>query len=513
MIFKIHIGHCMKTYKAIIATLSIALTQAVLANNDITDVSSTSPITITPVTSTIIQNPNTGNTLVEYLVTNQMKNAHTFAMVPISGVAQNTSAGKCGSPFVLPAHSSCSLSLTIDRGQLSQLNGGPQVCVTKGPNDNNPGSFMCSQPSQTDVLSVQTLDPNFPYGSSPTGNVCVSSDYYATPETMLGSWAMIQAVTLDTQGNVLPSFLSNTNVVYAVGTAAIGDALGIAGCSGGCNELNGYCFALKFNDKTPYPYMIFQSVNIGANPNSFDIYLAGGGSGAFPAPCQTFWGTSSVTWADHIEDSTCEDYFDNYSTINSTYSVTYNSTVHTAKDTLQNACNFASAGQSGFNSQNWTNVTVVPVTCPRSLIQITGVELPATITTVGNQSIQNLSTLTDAAFTASTITGITTTQMQDCKTPSSGYCNNVAVSVPNYEASISANLTAPLLSGPPPVSTYCQANPGATYCSWNNGISSAGGTYCNANSTQCIACGGGSKWCTCDNQTLKGCQSAIFGFS
>ena len=103
--------------------------------------------------------------------------------------------------------------------------------------------------------------------------------------------------------------------------------------------------------------------------------------------------------------------------------------------------------------------------------------------------------------------------MQDCKTPSSGYCNNVAVSVPNYEASISASLTAPLLSGPAPSNTYCQDNNNATYCSWNNGISSAGGSYCNANAVQCIACGGGSKWCVCNGQVLQGCQSQIIGVS
>jgi len=476
-------------------------------------VAAMAPITIVPTTSPIIQNPNNGDTIVNYLVTNQMKKQHTFAMVPIAGVTQITSAGQCSNPFVLQAQSSCTLSLQINRNQ-SSLNGGPIVCVTKSPNNDSPGSFTCGQPSPTDVLSVTTLDPNFPYGSAPVGNVCVSSDYYATPETMLGSWAMLQAVILDTQGNVLPSFLSGSNVVYAVGTAAIGDQLGIASCSGGCNQLNGYCFALKFNNKPSYPYMIFQSVNIGANPDSFDIYLAGGGSGAFPAPCQTFWGTNaSVNWANHIEDSSCEGYFGDYSSINSAYTVTYNSVPHTAKETLQNACTFASAGQSGFNTQNWSNVTVVPVTCPHSLIQITGVEIPASITTVGNQSIHNISTLTTNDFTTSTITNVTTTQMQDCKTPSSGYCNNVAVSVPNYEASISTTLTAPLLTGPPPSNTYCQTNPGTMYCSWDNGKTSAGGSYCNANSAQCIGCGGGSKWCTCDNQTLIGCQAGIIGFT
>ena len=281
------------------------------------------PILMTPVTSTTIQNPNSGSTLIEYLITNQMQTRHTFAMKPMGAVTQNISDGKCANPFVLEAKASCVFSLTVNRDQLSALNTGPQICVTNGPQDNTPGSFICTQPSQVNIPSVTTLDPNFPYGSSPTGNVCVSSDYYATPETMLGSWAMIQAVTMDTQGRVLPGFLSETNTVYPVGTAALGDQLGIANCAGGCNQLNGYCFALKFANKTAYPYMIFQSVNIGANANSFDIYMAGGGSGAFPAPCQTFWGTASnVNWANHIEDTSCSGYFGDYSSITSAYSVT-----------------------------------------------------------------------------------------------------------------------------------------------------------------------------------------------
>jgi hypothetical protein len=466
------------------------------------------PIEMTPTTSTKIQNPNSGITIIEYQVTNQMKTRHTFAMKPMSAAMQDTSVGKCGSPFVLQPGGFCMLSLKIDRNRLSELDGGPQICVTKSPSDNSPGSYICTQSTET-APTVTTIDPNFPYGSAPTGNVCVSTDNYATPETMLGSWAMLQAASMDTQGSVLPGFLSDTNTVYAVGTAALGDQLGIANCSGGCNELNGYCFALKFNGKTPYPYMIFQSVNIGANPDSFDIYMAGGGSGAFPAQCQTFWGTGgNINWADHIQNSSCSGYFGDYSSINSTYSVTYNGIAHTAKTTLQNACAFASTGQSGFNTQNWSNVSVVPVTCPTSLIQITGVELPTSITTVGNQAIHNLSTLTDSDFAASTLTPVTTTQMQDCKTPSSGYCSNVAVSVPNYEASISASLTEPLLTGTPPSSTYCQSNPGTTYCSWNNGQTMAGGTYCNENMAQnCISCGGGAQRCVCNGNVLLSCTS------
>ena len=471
------------------------------------------PLLIQALTPTTVQNSGSGTAVVQYQVTNILKHAYRFAMVPLPNVTQiSTLPGSCSSPFALNPQSSCVLVLEINRNQLTSFNDGLKLCVTNS--SDNPGSFMCSKPSVKDELRVETIDPAFPYGNAPSGNVCVSSDYYATPETMLGSWAFLDAVKLDVQGNVLPSFLNASNVVYAVGTAAIGDALGINNCSGGCNELNGYCFALKFNDKPSYPYMIFQSVNIGANNNSFDIYLAGGGSGAFPAPCQQFWNSSNVNWANHIEDAaSCDDYFNNYSSMNPSYSVTYNGVVHPAKETLQNACTFASANQSGFNTQNWSNVTVVPVSCPQSMVQITGIELPSSITTVGNQPILNLSSLSENDFTASTIKFITTTQMQDCKTPSSGYCHNVESSVPNYEASISASTTAPLLSGPPPSNTYCQEHPSISYCSWDNGNTSSGGSYCNANVAQCIQCGkdSGSKWCVCHDKTLQGCQAGILG--
>jgi hypothetical protein len=496
------------TIKNIIKHLVI-VTYTLLLPATLTHAGTRAPFSLSPTTSTTVFNSGEVPAVVEYLVTNRTKFTRTLTMVSIPGATQNTSAGKCANPFVLQPQSSCLLSLNVDRHHFKGSTGGPIVCKTKGPNDNSASSFLCSRPSHIDILEVVT-DPNFPYGSPPKGNVCVSSPtYYATPETMLGSWAMIDAVHIDALGNALPSFLNDTNVVYAVGTAALGDQLGIPNCSGGCNQLNGYCFALKFNGKTPYPYMIFQSVNIAATPNTFDIYMAGGGSGAFPNACKVFWGTGdNINWGENIENSSCEVYFDHYSSIDSDYSVTYKNVPHTAKTTLQNACAFASSPTSGFNTQNWPNVSVVPVSCPESLTQISGVRLPGSITTIGNQTILNLNTLTDNSFATSTITPVSTTQMQDCQTPSSGYCNNVSASVPNYQASISANLTNPLLSGPSPDSTFCQENPTVSgYCSWNNGESSGGGSYCNANSTQCINCGNSSKWCTCVDLVLTGCAS------
>ena len=75
---------------------------------------------------------------------------------------------------------------------------------------------------------------------------------------------------------------------------------------------------------------------------------------------------------------------------------------------------------------------------------------------------------------------------------------------------VTPDLTCPK-SKRTPSSTYCQQNPTTTgYCSWNDGVSSGGGTYCNANASQCLGCGNQSKWCTCVNQALTGCALAIF---
>lgn len=386
----------------------------------------------------------------------------------------------CTNPITLGPNASCKLMLQITGPvsfNFSLCNGG-----------------SCTRSSLSVNLQNETVpDSSFPYGSAPEGNVCVSSDYYATPETMLGSWAMLQAVGLDMASGQLPSEFQN-NIVYAVGTAAVGNLYGYNDCGGGCNQLNGYCFAIKFNTKSTYKYMIFQSVNIGANTNSFDIYMAGGGCGAFCDSCGQFWGTNTIPWADHILNSSCTAYFANASNINSAYSVTYNGQAHPAKTTLLDACTFSSNEVSGFNTQNFDNIVFVPVTCPTSLTQVTGLALPTSVQTIGTNNVPliPISDLKDASFVGpNAITSATTTQMQDCKTPSSGYCGNVSTSVPNYEASISASLTAPLLTN-----AYCAKNPGIIgFCSWN-GCGSSGSEYCNLDQARCESCGGGT-WCTC----------------
>ena len=116
----------------------------------------------------------------------------------------------------------------------------------------------------------------------------------------------------------------------------------------------------------------------------------------------------------------------------------------------------------------------------------------------------------DADFDKATIT-ISTTEMEDCKTPSSGYCGissdlpNVAKSVTNYQASISATLTAPAFYAPP--KGICNQFPEG-YCSWNIGIDGQGGpsSYCGKSKGACELCGGRKWWCSCSGGVLSGCE-------
>ncbi len=432
-----------------------------------------------------------GDTVVAHFLiknlTSSMRQGYSVTNLPSNVTSRFSSrlyaSSSCSMPLALAAKKSCVLSLAITGPASFQFS----LC----------NGTSCTRASTAVNIQTQTtVDATFPYGKAPEGNVCVTSDYYATPETMLGSWAMLQAIADDiAAGQLSSSFKDKT--AYGVGTAALGNYYGYSDCGGGCNPLNGYCFAIKFNSKQNYPYMIFQSVNIAANENSFDIYLAGGGCGAFCDSCKAFWGTDSIDWTDHILSSSCSSYFANADSIDTPYEVTYDGTKHPAKQTLLDACAFASSDVSGFNTQNFTDISFVPVTCPTALTQVTGLALPSSVQTIGTGGVSveliPVSKLTDADFSGPTaIHTATTTQMQDCKTPSSGYCGNVSESIPNYEASISATRDAPILSN-----EYCTNHPGVTgFCSWNQ-CGSSGSDYCNQDEATCLSCGGGAEWCTC----------------
>ena len=471
-------------------------------------------IGLDPIGQSSVIIPSNGASIVKYTLTNNSKKHMQMTMRAADGISQLTSSEFCQSPINLASNASCTLAVLVDLDYISSYGfvNGPIICKNKNSN------YVCNQPSRINLLKVSALTTNFPYGSSPSGNLGIGSSSqttgpFATPETMLGSWAMIQAVSLDKTNNVLPSFMNENNTVYAVGTAAIGNLLGLADCSDGCNALNGYCFALKFTEKSNYPYMVFQSVNIGAATNSFDIYLPGGGYGVNPDYCAQFWSTNDayVDWGKHINDySSCNAYFNNFN-FTSNYSVTYDNVTHNALQTLKNACTFA-YNTTGFSTSNFNNVKIVPVTCPTSLTQITGVRLDGSATTVGNQPIKSLGTLTAENLDSTTIAPVITTQMQDCKPPSSSYTGNVQHTVTNYDASISTTMDDPVLTSTTPSGNYCQLNPSASgFCSWNNGTT-WGSDYCNTSQNFCLGdCNEDpatpSKWCTCSNGQVVSCNS------
>ncbi|QIB25707.1 DUF1566 domain-containing protein [Legionella pneumophila] len=119
--------------------------------------------TLDPLTATTIEISPTGTAIVQYLVTNQSKNPHTLAMLPIQGVTQiTTGSGICANPFMLPTKgSSCILSLRINGAQLTKpINDGPVVCQGGNPN-------QCYRPNAEDVLRItksQTIAIGQPFG-------------------------------------------------------------------------------------------------------------------------------------------------------------------------------------------------------------------------------------------------------------------------------------------------------------------------------------------------------------
>ena len=433
-------------------------------------------------------------------MTKSTRSGYVLSQLPANVQQSSSSAlytnSVCSSPLSLPAGGDCTLVFNIT----GPVSFNFSLCH---------GASCTTSSASVALAATQATDWTFPYGTAPSGDVCEpDTTGYATPETMLGSWAMLKAVEMDVASHQLPTMLNSSNVVYAVGTAAVGNYYGYGDCGGGCDSLNGYCFAMKFNTKTSPQYMIFQSVNVGANVNSFDIYMSGGGVGVFPpTKCETFWGTGpSVDWAQHLGDpgTTCDSYFHNFNDINSQYSVTYNGTAYPAEKTLIDACAFATT--SGFSGGNFSDITIVPVTCPTALTQVTGLALASTTTTIGtNGGVKQLipiAKLEASSFTSGTaIPGLVSTQMQDCQTPSSGYCDKGTSTITNYQASISASLTAPLTEPAP--NPYCPLNPTAAgFCSTDGCATATNPSsidYCNQGSGNCLDCdfADQQQWCDC----------------
>lgn len=123
---------------------------------------------ITPTTPTSFLLPANSSETVQYSVTNQTRVSRTLTMQPIAGVIQ-TSEG-CTNPFVLAPQQSCLLTLQINGSQIpSNISGGPIICKTQGPGNNNPDPFLCSQPAPENILSVSVI------GAIPTQQAYVTN--------------------------------------------------------------------------------------------------------------------------------------------------------------------------------------------------------------------------------------------------------------------------------------------------------------------------------------------------
>lgn len=111
---------------------------------------------ITPVTPTTFLLPANSSEMVQYQVTNQTNTTRTLTMQPIAGVIQT--AEGCSNPFVLAPQQSCRLTLQVNGNQVpTHISGGPVICKTQGPGNNQPDSGLCARPDIYDVLSVSII--------------------------------------------------------------------------------------------------------------------------------------------------------------------------------------------------------------------------------------------------------------------------------------------------------------------------------------------------------------------
>jgi len=121
----------------------------------ITTVQAGTPLwTFAPLTATTLSVPSTETATVQYRVTNQSKKTHTLTMQPNPAITQlTTGLGVCGNPFVLLGGASCTLSLQVNGGQLTQsISGGPDVCEQGS-------SLQCYRPALNDILRITQDSP------------------------------------------------------------------------------------------------------------------------------------------------------------------------------------------------------------------------------------------------------------------------------------------------------------------------------------------------------------------
>lgn len=83
---------------------------------------------------------------ITYTVMNTTKTPRMLTMTGITAVSQIPGAGNCNFPAWIEAGQSCNLALLITGSQVPSIGvaGGPKICKTIGPNNNNPDFNLCS---------------------------------------------------------------------------------------------------------------------------------------------------------------------------------------------------------------------------------------------------------------------------------------------------------------------------------------------------------------------------------
>ena len=115
-----------------------------------------------PPTSNILKVLSNGISTVQYQVTNNTEVTRTLTYVPMTGISQTEpSAANCTNPFTLMAGQSCLLNLQLNGSTLPKKTvGGPVVCNTVGPDNNNPDFTFCSHACGVNELFVKVTSQN-----------------------------------------------------------------------------------------------------------------------------------------------------------------------------------------------------------------------------------------------------------------------------------------------------------------------------------------------------------------
>lgn len=140
--------------KKTLITLSLIYSFNVLAYAE-----STPKFSLNPTTPTTVSVPKNQTGKVSYLVVNNTKITRTLTMVPIPGVTSiKAKANSCAKLFTLKHKESCSLDLELVGKNLpAVINEGPVICKSQ-TGTNLPDPFLCSGPSQANLLHI-TVTP------------------------------------------------------------------------------------------------------------------------------------------------------------------------------------------------------------------------------------------------------------------------------------------------------------------------------------------------------------------